>query len=157
MKRVFVSVFFVLVAMIVNAQDIAGHWGGTLNIQGVKLRLVFHVSRSGDSWTTTMDSPDQGAKGIPTGKTEYADSVLTITAPALGNCRRPNLDPVTVADIIIYGYQPSVYLGSDHLIAHGRMDPIGKINRCGAFRKTLNITAWRKTEYTVRKQIQITL
>ena len=31
-----------------------------------------------------MDSPDQGAKGIPTGKTEYADSVLTITAPALG-------------------------------------------------------------------------
>ncbi|MFR7810124.1 MAG: hypothetical protein ACLU4N_13100 [Butyricimonas faecihominis] len=84
MKRVFVSVFFVLVAMIVNAQDIAGHWGGTLNIQGVKLRLVFHVSRSGDSWTTTMDSPDQGAKGIPTGKTEYADSVLTITAPALG-------------------------------------------------------------------------
>lgn len=84
MKRVFVSVFFVLVAMIMNAQDIAGHWGGTLNIQGVKLRLVFHVSRSGDSWTTTMDSPDQGAKGIPTGKTEYADSVLTITAPALG-------------------------------------------------------------------------
>lgn len=84
MKRVFVSVFFVLVAMIMNAQDIAGHWGGTLNIQGVKLRLVFHVSRSGDSWTTTMDSPDQGAKGIPMGKTEYADSVLTITAPALG-------------------------------------------------------------------------
>ena len=84
MKRVFVSVFFVLVAMIMNAQDIAGHWGGTLNIQGMKLRLVFHVSRSGDSWTTTMDSPDQGAKGIPTGKTEYADSVLTITAPALG-------------------------------------------------------------------------
>ena len=84
MKRVFVSVFFVLVAMIMNAQDIAGHWGGTLNIQGVKLRLVFHVSRSGDSWTTKMDSPDQGAKGIPTGKTEYADSVLTITAPALG-------------------------------------------------------------------------
>lgn len=68
MKRVFVSVFFVLVAMIMNAQDIAGHWGGTLNIQGVKLRLVFHVSRSGDSWTTKMDSPDQGAKGIPTGK-----------------------------------------------------------------------------------------
>ena len=31
-----------------------------------------------------MDSPDQGAKGIPMGKTEYVDSVLTITAPALG-------------------------------------------------------------------------
>ena len=26
MKRVFVSVFFVLVAMRMNAQDIAGHW-----------------------------------------------------------------------------------------------------------------------------------
>ncbi len=64
MKRVFVSVFFVLVAMIMNAQDIAGHWGGTLNIQGVKLRLVFMFSRSGDSWTTTMDSPDQGQKGL---------------------------------------------------------------------------------------------
>ena len=84
MKKIFVSVFFILVVMAVNAQDIAGPWGGTLNIQGVKLRLVFHVSRSGDSWTTTMDSPDQGAKGIPMGKTEYRDSVLTIMAPALG-------------------------------------------------------------------------
>ena len=84
MKTAFVTVLLALVSMVINAQDIAGHWGGTLSIQGIKLRLVFHVSRSGDSWTTTMDSPDQGAKGIPTGTTEYADSVLIITAPALG-------------------------------------------------------------------------
>ncbi|MFR7877164.1 MAG: alpha/beta hydrolase family protein [Butyricimonas paravirosa] len=34
-------------------------------------------------WTTTMDSPDQGQRDS-TGKAEYADGVLTITAPALG-------------------------------------------------------------------------
>ena len=64
MKKIFVSVFLVLMAVFVNAQGITGHWGGTLNIQGIELRVIFHISRSSDSLVTTMDSPTQGVKGI---------------------------------------------------------------------------------------------
>ncbi|HWE47496.1 MAG TPA: CocE/NonD family hydrolase [Caulobacteraceae bacterium] len=42
--------------------DLAGDWSGVLSIQGHDLHLVFHLDPGGAS---TMDSPDQGAKGLP--------------------------------------------------------------------------------------------
>lgn len=45
--------------------DLAGTWLGTLDL-GAKLRVVFHVQAGeASTWTATMDSPDQGANGIP--------------------------------------------------------------------------------------------
>lgn len=69
MKRVFVSVFFVLVAMIVNAQDIARTLGWNLEYSGREIKACFSCFPfRGFMDGSTMDSPDQGAKGIPTGK-----------------------------------------------------------------------------------------
>jgi hypothetical protein len=45
--------------------DIDGAWLGTLDAGGVKLRVVVHVTNTADGLTATMDSPDQGAAGIP--------------------------------------------------------------------------------------------
>jgi len=42
----------------------AGDWAGTLDA-GMKLRLAFHFVDTNGSWSGTMDSIDQGAKGIP--------------------------------------------------------------------------------------------
>ncbi|HEY3813440.1 MAG TPA: alpha/beta fold hydrolase [Caulobacteraceae bacterium] len=42
--------------------DLAGDWSGVLSVQGHDLHLVFHIDPNGPS---TMDSPDQGAKGLP--------------------------------------------------------------------------------------------
>ncbi len=58
-----------MLATAVQAQpsgpNLAGTWMGTLNV-GMQLRLVFHVSAdSSGGWTATLDSPDQGAMGIP--------------------------------------------------------------------------------------------
>lgn len=51
-----------------RAQDgpnLAGSWVGTLDV-GVKLRLVFNVQATEDGgFAATLDSPDQGARGIP--------------------------------------------------------------------------------------------
>ncbi len=45
---------------------VIGTWEGTLSVQGTELRIVFHLEASGDGTLTgTMDSPDQGALGIP--------------------------------------------------------------------------------------------
>ena len=52
--------------------QIQGHWKGTLNFQGVTMHLVFHIALMPDgSYTATMDSPDQGAYGIPTSAVKF--------------------------------------------------------------------------------------
>ena len=79
-----IVLFLMLTCATTFAQEITGTWNGVLEIQGTKLRLVFHINESDDGYTTTMDSPDQGAKDIATDKTEFNNNTLTITAAALG-------------------------------------------------------------------------
>ncbi len=48
------------------AADLAGDWSGALSFNGLQLHLVFHVAaRAEGGWSATMDSPDQGARGVP--------------------------------------------------------------------------------------------
>ncbi|MDR2429335.1 MAG: lysophospholipase [Puniceicoccales bacterium] len=47
------------------AQDITGQWNGVLNVPGAQLRLFFNVAKTGNAFSATLDSPDQGAHGIP--------------------------------------------------------------------------------------------
>ena len=74
----------VLNGMVVHAQDITGQWNGVLSIQGINLRIVFHVNQAGDGYTATMDSPDQGASGIPVTTTTFKDSKLSLAIPNIG-------------------------------------------------------------------------
>ena len=47
-------------------EAILGAWQGILDVSGTKLRVVFNISKTPQgTLTATMDSPDQGAKGIP--------------------------------------------------------------------------------------------
>jgi RNA polymerase sigma factor (sigma-70 family) len=46
--------------------QVQGHWKGALNVNQVALHVVFHIALMPDgSYSATMDSPDQGANGIP--------------------------------------------------------------------------------------------
>ncbi|MEL6253922.1 MAG: alpha/beta fold hydrolase, partial [Bacteroidota bacterium] len=84
MKKVFLSIISFILSTFSMAQDITGSWNGALEIQGTSLRVVFHIEKDGTSYSSKMDSPDQGAFGIATGSTSYEDGKLTITAPAMG-------------------------------------------------------------------------
>jgi uncharacterized protein len=53
------------------AQSIEGDWYGKADVGGFELRLNVHVKASGDTYTSTWDSPDQGAMGIPSTTTIY--------------------------------------------------------------------------------------
>ena len=64
--------------------DPVGDWQGALSASGVELRLVFHIERDGDAYTTKIDSVDQGARGIPTGETTVSGAKLKVTVPAIG-------------------------------------------------------------------------
>jgi uncharacterized protein len=49
----------------VKPSDIDGTWAGALDTGSMKLRIVFHITTTEGGLTATMDSPDQGANGIP--------------------------------------------------------------------------------------------
>ena len=47
-----------------QTQIIAGDWAGYVNVQGAKLKIVFHILRDDGKLSATFDSPDQGAMGL---------------------------------------------------------------------------------------------
>lgn len=58
--------------------EIAGDWKGTLKTAGPELRLVLHLQKTDGGWTATLDSIDQGAKGIRVSKTTVEDNRLIL-------------------------------------------------------------------------------
>ena len=60
------------------SQSIKGTWRGELSISGMTLPLVFHVDSTENGLISTMDSPSQGAKGIPTNTTVFSNNELLI-------------------------------------------------------------------------------
>ena len=58
--------------------EITGDWFGVLKVQGVQLRMVLHISNAEQGLVTTLDSPDQGAFGLPVAKTTYNELKLSL-------------------------------------------------------------------------------
>jgi hypothetical protein len=65
------------------AQDISGTWKGAFEVQGQQLRISINLSASDDGYTSTLDSPDQNAFGIPVDTTTYIKPDLRIVINAL--------------------------------------------------------------------------
>jgi len=63
--------------------DIDGTWSGTLDTGMSKLRLVLHITNTEDGLIATLDSPDQGAKGIPTSSVVRNGNSLKIESKAI--------------------------------------------------------------------------
>jgi len=67
-----------------SLKDIEGTWVGTLSIPAGDLRLVFHFEMTAaDTIKGTLDSPDQGAMGIPMGRVAFEDDTLIARAPLI--------------------------------------------------------------------------
>ena len=75
-KKMFYSIaFFLFLILIISvlpaahfqktSWEIKGIWEGTLDLFSAKLRIVFKVTTKDGSLSASMDSPDQGATGIP--------------------------------------------------------------------------------------------
>ena len=79
MKKFTLVFLIVLISFTSFAQDITGQWNGALKVQGTQLRLIFKISNKDNGLISTMDSPDQGAEGIPTTTTSFENSTLKIT------------------------------------------------------------------------------
>jgi fermentation-respiration switch protein FrsA (DUF1100 family) len=64
----------------VKPSDIDGAWMGVLDTGSVKLHVVFHIFTTADGLRASMDSPDQGANGLPTSSITRDGDSLKIEA-----------------------------------------------------------------------------
>ena len=60
------------------AETVEGDWEGILEVQGSELDVNFHIIKSGNTYSSTMDVPSQGAEGIRATNTTFIDNELTI-------------------------------------------------------------------------------
>lgn len=83
MKKIAFTIVAGLISLTFFGQEIAGQWNGVLKVPGAQLRLVFDIQKTANGISATMDSPDQGAKGIPVSTSNFENSVLKITVANL--------------------------------------------------------------------------
>ena len=84
-------VIFAIPSIALAAQDeapgVTGTWLGTLKIQGIELRIVFHFTKKEDgSLEASLDSPDQGAAGIAVDEVTFEENEIGLKV------RRLNVD-----------------------------------------------------------------
>jgi len=81
--QIIAFVLGVLAATLAFGQDITGQWNGVLKVQGTQLRIVFNINKAENGFSSTMDSPDQGAKGIPVTSTNFENQTLKLAVANL--------------------------------------------------------------------------
>jgi uncharacterized protein len=81
-----------------QAQDVIGDWQGALKIGETQLHMVVHIAKADNGGLkATMDSPDQGAKGIPISSISLKDSKLAFTSDAVRGAYEGTVDAAGVA------------------------------------------------------------
>lgn len=83
MKKILLIFIASFLSLSIYSQDITGQWNGLLKVQGIQLRLIFHVTQTETGYSAVMDSPDQGANGIPVQTTSFENSIVKFELPNL--------------------------------------------------------------------------
>ena len=78
MKKLSFTIGLLLAALFAQAQNVCGSWRGAMTLGDRQILVVFNVTKLGDVYSATMDSPSQNVKGISTTSTTFVDSILTI-------------------------------------------------------------------------------
>jgi len=75
-----------------DSLPLAGEWRGTLKVSISSLRIVFHIADSETGYVATMDSPDQGARGIPVSGVRIEGKGVVIEVASIGGSYTGTLD-----------------------------------------------------------------
>jgi len=73
--------------------SLVGSWLGELKIQSQSLRIVFNITGEDGKPKATMDSPDQGAKGLPVSSVTIDGNSVTIESKPIGAIYKGELSP----------------------------------------------------------------
>ncbi|MDO4512309.1 MAG: alpha/beta hydrolase [Bacteroidales bacterium] len=91
MKRIILCLMAAVGCLVAAAADFCGEWSGNVSVGAVSLKLVLHVDKQGTGFVCTLDSPMQGAKGIPCDATVEGD-VITVEVPSIGASYKATID-----------------------------------------------------------------
>lgn len=89
MKKFLVAILLAMAAITVHAQvntttALLGAWSGKLKVGPMSLTLVLHLEQADGYVKVSLDSPDQGAKGIPAFKEYLSDDSLAVKVETIG-------------------------------------------------------------------------
>lgn len=83
MKRLCIYILSWLFCLTASAADFCGEWSGNLSVGAMSLKLVLHIDKQGDAYACTLDSPMQGATGIPC-TASAQDDKIAVGVPSIG-------------------------------------------------------------------------
>lgn len=101
-KTLFVFAAF-LFASFFRAQTIEGSWKGELDFQGMKLPIILNIKKNGSLYSSTVDSPKQGAKDIPVDKTDFMNNELSFEQKMLGATYKGKLNKGKIEGVFTQG------------------------------------------------------
>ena len=96
MKKSIITTLLAIVALTGMAQvntttALLGSWSGKLKVGAASLTIVLHLEQADGFVKVSLDSPDQGAKGIPGFKEYLSDDSVAIKIESLGVTYRARL------------------------------------------------------------------
>lgn len=96
MKRTVITLLITLAMLASQAQiqpstALAGSWTGRLNVMGTSLTLVLHLEQTDGAVKASLDSPDQGAKGLPCAIEYLSDDSVAVKMQMLNAAYRARL------------------------------------------------------------------
>ena len=117
MKKVILIIMTILVSSFAIGQEISGQWNGLLKVPGAQLRIVVNINKTETGYVSTMDSPDQAAKGIPVATTTFENSILKLGIPVMNGSYEGNLnkDNIIVGKLTQNGQSFDVNLSKESI------------------------------------------
>lgn len=94
MKKIFAIIALFVISGTGFAQSqFVGNWEGSVDVgKGILLKLIFHITQSGDTLSATMDSPNQGVMGIACQHLEALGDSIIIDMSNVGVVYNGKLD-----------------------------------------------------------------
>jgi hypothetical protein len=83
MNRLLILPALLAPATVLAASAAAGTWEGSLRTPNQNLRILFHIKETGGKLAGTMDSPDQGARGIGIQNVRLNGKTLQLQVPSV--------------------------------------------------------------------------
>ena len=95
-RKTILGIMLLLVAMagkaqVANTTQLVGSWNGKLSVGGMSLTIVLNIEQADGYVVVTMDSPDQGAKGLSTDKEFLSDDSVAVKMDYLDASYRARL------------------------------------------------------------------
>jgi hypothetical protein len=78
-------------AQILPTTALLGSWSGKLKVGSMSLTIVLHLEQADGNIKASLDSPDQGAKGIPASKEFLSDDSVAVKVEMIGATYRAKL------------------------------------------------------------------